>query len=381
MNNWKRILCVLLALSLLVALNMTAFAAGGTGYTDVDAGAWYADAVRYAREQGLMKGTSETEFSPGEAANLAMVATILHRDAKTPAAGGSAPAGASGWYADAAAWAGERGLLADANAVFEGAPITREDMVTVLWRYAGSHAGSGADFADETQISAYAADAVGWAQANGIINGKSGNLFDPKGSTTRAELAAILQRFLTLERREPDTPSAAGGRILVAYFSASNHTKTVAQYIAGELNADLFEITPADPYTSADLNWTDPASRVNKEHDDLTLRDIELVSNTADSWDSYDMVFIGYPIWWGIAAWPTDSFVKANDFTGKTVIPFCTSTSSGLGQSGELLAELAGTGSWLEGRRFSSGASQSDVQAWVRGLDLPAASAAPNQPE
>lgn len=290
MKNWKRILCVLLALSLLAALNMTAFAAGGTGYTDVDAGAWYADAVRYAREQGLMKGTSETEFSPGEAANLAMVVTILHRDAKTPAAGESAPAGASGWYADAAAWASGRGLLADVNAVFEGAPITREDMVTVLWRYIGNHAGSGADFADEAQISAYAADAVDWAQANGIINGKPGNLFDPKGSTTRAELAAILQRFLTLERQEPDTPSAAGGRILVAYFSASNHTKTVAQYIAGELNADLFEITPADPYTSADLNWTDPASRVNKEHDDLTLRDIELVSDTVDSWDSYDTV-------------------------------------------------------------------------------------------
>ena len=84
-------------------------------------------------------------------------------------------------------------------------------------------------------------------------------------------------------------------------------------------------------------------------------------------------MFIGYPIWWGIAAWPTDSFAKANDFTGKTVIPFCTSSSSGLGQSGELLAELAGTGEWLEGERFRSGVSQEDVNEWVDSLGLSAA--------
>ena len=89
-----------------------------------------------------------------------------------------------------------------------------------------------------------------------------------------------------------------------------------------------------------------------------------------ENWDSYDAIFIGYPIWWGIAAWPVDGFVEANDFTGKTVIPFCTSSSSGLGQSGELLAELAGTGDWQEGERFRGGASAADVAAWVESLDL-----------
>ena len=89
-----------------------------------------------------------------------------------------------------------------------------------------------------------------------------------------------------------------------------------------------------------------------------------------DNWDSYDTVFIGYPIWWGIAAWPVDNFVTANDFTGKTVIPFCTSSSSGLGESGELLAELAGTGNWLEGQRFRSSASEDDVAEWVNGLNI-----------
>ena len=99
---------------------------------------------------------------------------------------------------------------------------------------------------------------------------------------------------------------------------------------------------------------------------------MELTTTEVENWDSYDTVFIGYPIWWGIAAWPTDSFVEANDFTGKTVIPFCTSSSSGLGQSGELLAELAGTGDWLEGQRFRSGVSQEDVSEWVDGLGLSA---------
>ena len=97
---------------------------------------------------------------------------------------------------------------------------------------------------------------------------------------------------------------------------------------------------------------------------------MELVAATVPDWKSYDTVFIGYPIWWGIAAWPVDSFVKANDFTGKTVVPFCTSSSSGLGESGELLAELAGTGDWLEGERFSSSVSEDAVQTWIENLGL-----------
>ena len=114
----------------------------------------------------------------------------------------------------------------------------------------------------------------------------------------------------------------------------------MANTIAGTLNADTFAITPANPYSAAGLDWTDPASRVNAEHDGNAKRNAALVQDTVDNWADYDVVFIGYPIWWGIAAWPVDTFVKANDFTGKTVIPFCTSASSGLGQSGRLLAEM-----------------------------------------
>lgn len=165
-----------------------------------------------------------------------------------------------------------------------------------------------------------------------------------------------------------ENTSTGNGKTLVVYYSASGNTKDVAEKIAKITEADLFEIEPVEPYTDDDLDWTDDDSRVSREHDDESLRDVELVSTTVDNWDSYDTVYIGYPIWWGIAAWPVDGFVEANDFTGKTVIPFCTSSSSDLGESGKLLAEAAGTGTWLEGQRFSSSASEEAVQAWIEDL-------------
>ena len=170
---------------------------------------------------------------------------------------------------------------------------------------------------------------------------------------------------------EESTDATSGsGNVLVVYYSATGNTEEVANYIADATDGDLFEVEPAEPYTDADLNWTDDNSRVSQEYADESLRDVELVSTDAENWDSYDTVFIGYPIWWGIAAWPVDTFVENNDFTGKTVIPFCTSSSSGIGDSGTLLADLAGTGDWQEGMRFRSGADEADVQEWVNGLGL-----------
>lgn len=169
----------------------------------------------------------------------------------------------------------------------------------------------------------------------------------------------------------PASPSPiAQGNVLVAYFSASGNTERVAQQIASDLDADTFVITPADPYTSEDLNWNQEGSRVNIEHENVSARDIELVQVTPDGWDHYDTVFIGYPIWWQIAAWPVDGFVSGNNFDGKTVIPFCTSTSSGLGQSADLLEQMANGGTWLEGMRFSGNASAANVSEWVDSLAL-----------
>ena len=170
---------------------------------------------------------------------------------------------------------------------------------------------------------------------------------------------------------EENTDAVSGsGNILVVYYSATGNTEEMANYIADTTGGDLFEVEPAEPYTDDDLNWTDDNSRVSQEYADESLRDVELVTTEVENWDSYDTVFIGYPIWWGIAAWPMNTFVENNDFTGKTVIPFCTSSSSGIGDSGTLLADLAGTGDWQDGERFRSGADEADVQEWVNGLGL-----------
>ena len=184
--------------------------------------------------------------------------------------------------------------------------------------------------------------------------------------------ALLMSLALALGLAGYSAPSSLEGvdldNALVVYFSATGNTGEAAGYIAGAIGADVFEIVPADPYTSEDLTWTDPESRVSTEHDARVAGEtvaVELTQTTPDNWDSYDTVFIGYPIWWGEAAWPVDTFVQSNDFTGKTVIPFCTSASSGLGESSQLLAELAGTGDWLEGQRFPSGVTQRDVEAWL----------------
>ena len=158
------------------------------------------------------------------------------------------------------------------------------------------------------------------------------------------------------------------GKTLVVYFSATGSTKAVAGYIAETLGADTFELTPQEPYLAADLDYNNSESRVCREHADPALQDVALTSTAVESWERYDTVFVGYPIWWGGSAWPVNGFVKANDFTGKTVIPFCTSASSALGQSGETLAQLAGTGDWQEGQRFGSSAARSDVADWLTGL-------------
>lgn len=167
-----------------------------------------------------------------------------------------------------------------------------------------------------------------------------------------------------------ETEGSTNGKTLIVYYSASGNTKEAAEYIGAATGGDLFELEPVEAYTDEDLDWTDEDSRVCREHENEEERNVELVSAEVPDWDSYETVFVGYPIWWGIAAWPVNGFITANDFTGKTVIPFCTSASSGLGESGELLEEMAGTGNWLEGERFSSGVSEEDVKNWIDDLGL-----------
>ena len=379
MKTCKRFGALLLALILTLSLSVTAYAAvEDTGFSDVAADAWYADAVTYVRDNGLMSGTSDTTFTPGGTMTRGMLVTTLYRMAGSPSLENEdlgypfADVPGDAWYADGVYWARLAGVVGGYSEDQFGPddPVTREQIAVILWRYAGSPAAeSGTDFADEGSISAYAAQAVDWARANGIVNGVEDNRFLPQSSATRAQVATILRNYLTMEEAgEPEAP--AGSRVLVAYFSATGNTEAVAGYIAQATGGDLFEITPADPYTVDDLNWTDENSRVVYEYENPDERDTELASDTPDGWEDYDVIFLGYPIWWYDAAWPVDGFVEANDFTGKTVIPFCTSSSSGLGESGSRLAELADAGDWLEGQRFPSSASQADVEAWVDGLGL-----------
>lgn len=167
-----------------------------------------------------------------------------------------------------------------------------------------------------------------------------------------------------------DTDGGSSGNVLIVYYSATGNTETAANYIADATGGTLFELEPAEPYTDEDLNYNDENSRVSREHEDESLQDVELVSTTVEGFDEYDTVFIGYPIWWGEAAWPVNQFVENNDFTGKTVIPFATSASSGFGESGQLLADMAGTGDWQEGMRFGSSPDEAEVQEWIDGLGL-----------
>ena len=382
MKTCKRIGALLLALILTCSLSVTAFASlEDTGFSDVDADDWFAESAVYVRDNGVMNGTSDTTFNPNGTTSRGQIAAILYWAAGSPAVSGAADfpdVAAGAYYADAAGWAAANGIVTGySDGTFGPSdPITRQQLAAILWRYAGSPAAeSGTDYADESAIASYAVTAVDWARDTGVITGRDGNVFDPNGRATRAQAAVILHRYLELlgsgAEETPETPEDSGEtRVLVAYYSATGNTEEVADAIAEATGGDVFEITPADPYTSEDLDWTDENSRVVYEYENPEARDVELAQSTPADWADYDVVFIGYPIWWGIAAWPVDGFVEANDFTGKTVIPFCTSSSSGLGQSGELLAELAGTGDWQEGQRFRSGASQADVTAWVESLNL-----------
>lgn len=159
-----------------------------------------------------------------------------------------------------------------------------------------------------------------------------------------------------------------GSRILVAYFSATNTTKGVAEHIANGLEADLYEIVPEEPYTDADLDYNDNNSRSTIEMNDSDAR--PAISGSVENMEQYDIVFIGYPIWWGDAPRIVSTFVESYDFSGKTVVPFCTSGGSGIGSSGANLEQLTSGATWLEGKRLNGGDSQDTVMEWVNGLGL-----------
>lgn len=181
-------------------------------------------------------------------------------------------------------------------------------------------------------------------------------------TTAKPETTAATEQNTTEAAAKEKTESTES-KTLVVYFSATGTTKGVAEKIAKIENADLYEIKAAQEYTSADLDWNDSASRSTKEQNDKSAR--PEISGETLSLDGYSKIYIGYPIWWGEEPRIMDTFVESYDFDGITMIPFCTSSSSGIGRSGRNLEENAKSGNWLSGERFSGGASESDVQLWI----------------
>ena len=166
---------------------------------------------------------------------------------------------------------------------------------------------------------------------------------------------------------EESTMANEENDILVVYFSATGTTKTLAEYAADILEADIYEIVPAVPYTEADLAYY-TGGRADKEQDDPTVR--PAISGSVENMEQYDTVLLGYPIWHGQAPRIISTFLESYDFSGKTLVPFCTSHSSGVGSSDANLHSLAANAEWLDGKRFSADTSKEDVQAWLDSLGL-----------
>lgn len=379
MKNLKKFGALFLSMILALALAAAAFAAvDDTGYSDVDADAWYAEAAAYCRENDMMDGVGDNRFDPEGSLTRAALATVLYRIAGTPAVTGTdafTDTDNGKWYTNAVLWASRQGLVGGyGNGLFgTNDPVSRQDMTTVLWRYAGSPAVEGAEnFGDESAVSDYAAAAVDWASVNNIVPAVSNNTFAPKSNATRAQIAVALMNYTRLANNESPAPvpipkPSDSSRILIAYFSATNNTENIANHLKNILDADIYEITPETPYTSADLDYNTDC-RANREQNDADAR--PAISGNVEDMSQYDVIFLGYPIWWGQAPKIISTFLESYDFTGKTVVPFCTSGSSGIGSSAENLHSLANAADWKDGNRFSGGASRSTVETWVNGLGL-----------
>lgn len=189
-------------------------------------------------------------------------------------------------------------------------------------------------------------------------------------STSQSAVANAKQNTLdSPENKDAET----GGKTLVAYFSATGTTRPLAEYAAQILEADIYEIVPEQPYTQADLAYyTD--GRADREQGDPSAR--PGISGSVSDMSQYNVIFLGYPIWHGQAPRIISTFLESYDFSGMTIVPFCTSHSSGIGSSDAKLHPLAPDADWLSGKRFAGGTSKGAVEEWISGLNLPGTAAA-----
>ena len=334
------------------------------------------------REKGIMDGVGGNRFDPESVFTRAQLATVLYRLADKPAVSGEdsfTDTESGKWYSDAVLWASRNGIVGGyGNGLFgTNDPATQEQLAVMLWRNAGSYV-LGSEYIDadgvENSASSWSVDAVRWARVDGLLT--DAVPFQPKEPATRAQVADMVYRYLQLLERFSDVDAVSGatkkaedgGKVLVAYFSCTGTTEKIAGYIADELGAAAYQIIPEMSYTSADLNYNDSSTRATREQNDPTARPV--ISGTVENMDDYDVIFLGYPIWWGQAPKILYTFVESYDLSGKTVVPFCTSGSSGIGSSAANLGKSAPDATWLAGRRFSGSASRDSVRDWINGLGL-----------
>lgn len=384
----KRLISLLVTVCMVCLMTMTSCSAANipqmsnetekaptAAFTDVPANAWYAEAIAYMQEHGIMNGYGNGKFGPEDTLTRAQFAQIFYNMAGQPAASAQSAftdVAESAWYAKATSWAAENGVMSGygGGAFGPDDPTTREQAVAILWRYGGSPASSKtANVSDAASVSAWAQTAVQWADANSILDGMLSNRqFSPKANIKRGEIASMLYHYLSDYAGSQPT-QLTGGKTLVAYFSATGTTRQLAEHAADILGADLYEIIPETPYTSDDLNYNNSSSRANREQNNTSAR--PAISGSVQNMADYDVVFLGYPIWHGQAPRIISTFLESYDFSGKTIVPFCTSHSSGIGSSDTNLHILAANANWLSGRRFAGGTSHSTIEEWIGGLDLP----------
>ena len=369
----KRIVSIVLALAMVFTLSFPALA---SSYTDVADGAWYAEAVEALREKEIMNGVGNGRFGPDETFTRAQLATVLYRMAGSPAVTGEdsfTDTQSGTWYADAVLWAAQNEVVNGVGGGLFGtnAPATQEQLTVMLWRKAGARVLNREKYASaegvEKQASDWAFDAVVWAKAEGLIADL--DACEPKQPASRAQVADMVYRYLErVEAQREPTTEATGSKALVAYFTATGYTAKIAGHIADATGAVLYEIKPETPYTQNDLNYNDSSTRATREQNDASAR--PAISGRVENMADYGVIFLGYPIWWGQAPKILYTFVESYSFDGKTVIPFCTSGSSGIGSSATNLQKSASGAKWLAGNRFGGGASRDSVVSWVNGLNL-----------
>ena len=207
---------------------------------------------------------------------------------------------------------------------------------------------------------------VKWSTSNEkvvTVSGKGVVKATGKGTATITAKSGSKKASVKVKVSESKT---SGGKTLVAYFSCTGTTRSVAKKLAKVTGADLYEIVPAEPYTDEDLDYGDDTARATREQNHLETR--PKLGGKALKLKGYTTLYLGYPIWWGMAPRIMCTFVERYNFTGITVIPFCTSGSSGIGDSGDELEQLAGTGTWLKGARHSGSISGNKLLAWANGL-------------